>query len=134
MWTVDHFFLLSRTFFKDFTNFYKSNINFSQCFQDTFILWIPLVFFYAFGPLWLWNLVHCLRNLDERDKSEFKITPCFLFKSIFTVSLIISEILRFGFVLARFDGDEIYGANVMTPLLMINTYVSLLTALKFVYD
>ncbi|XP_075072065.1 ATP-binding cassette sub-family C member 2 [Mixophyes fleayi] len=89
--------------------------DFPECFQQTVLVWIPLIFFWLFAP---WQLL----NLCKSRKVKSPITKLYLAKQILTVLLFFTSIAGLGLTASEHVQEQsgTRPDRLLPPVLYIN--------------
>ncbi|XP_040290615.1 canalicular multispecific organic anion transporter 1-like [Bufo bufo] len=92
------------------------------CFQQTVLVWIPLIFFWLCAP---WQLL----NLCQSDKVKSPITKLYLTKQILTLLLLCTSIAGIGITISEHvDGQSsANSAKILPTVLYVNPAIHAVT-------
>ena len=102
--------------------------DFTSCFEETVLAWIPTVFLIFFLPFELYSALNpsFKPGTSIKEKRQLLWSPLFIMKTLISICLIITQFLLITHHTAlRDENDTIYDIEKYTPIIRFITFVSL---------
>ena len=101
--------------------------DFTSCFEETVLAWIPTVFLLIFLPSELHTVLKKHKKAGSSITNDRKSlwSPLFIVKTLLSIALIITQLLLIvHHVALRDEGDTVYDIERYTPAIRAITFVS----------
>ena len=98
---------------------YTNDPDFTPCFQQTALVWLPCVFIWLFTPLEIFYIKNSItRNVPYGFVNASKL--------ILLIALIFLSVIDLAIALAKNENKAVYPVSYYTPTIKIGTFVSAL--------
>jgi ATP-binding cassette, subfamily C (CFTR/MRP), member 1 len=115
---IYHYIILNK---KDPKAIYSSQPDFTFCFHNTVLLWMPCAVLWLVAPLWIYMLT-------RQSEGKIRISWILISKSIVTILLISIETIR---IIRAYNRNEHLLVYFLTPYILIMTYILVLFLIHF---